>query len=325
MSLLPRVRSDSSRHSRDDMKTSALTASAIGRRRGRFTWRHRRRVASLVAVIDCFTRLVSLVATKRATADEAARCLLDFVGRYIAVPRGISQTEGSSLSIDYQKDVFDWEWLQLYPLWAQGKSTVSVRANLEIVCKLYSFVRHQRMRESGGVRSNLSQRNYNSEPQSSLWISQNQLLFGNAVNLEHPILLLNTGDYQNQQFQIYLTTKPVSGRIGVYTDERDAQLSASCVECSRDRIPRRRLRHRRAASVGNGSPPKKWLHALGRVFLSVWSLLRTKKSWRWRAFFALRGDPYKPSGVIKPYYITNLYTSKNFTVLFFVRKIKLEK
>lgn len=94
----------------------------------------------IVVIIDCFTRFVELYATKSTGADEAAHCLLDFVGRYGAPEELISDggKQFANAVIKKMMDMTGTDFSQILP-GSKEEAAIVERVNLEVIRHIFSI------------------------------------------------------------------------------------------------------------------------------------------------------------------------------------------
>lgn len=95
-------------------------------------------------MIDAFTRFTELYAVKNAGAEESARCLLDFIGRYGA-PEQIVSDNGSEFVNDAIAAIMIMTGTDLTNTLAYSKEENGIveRANREVLRHLRAFVFHK--------------------------------------------------------------------------------------------------------------------------------------------------------------------------------------
>ncbi len=146
----------------------------------------------ITVLIDCFARFVELYVTKDTKAKPAARCLLDFIGRYGA-PEYLKSDNGSQ----FVNEVIE-ELLQLVGTthlqtlsYSKQENSIVERANKEVMRHLRAliFTKDNVAMPDWEECLPLVQRIMNASVHSSIGVSPAQLIFGNSLQLDRGILI----------------------------------------------------------------------------------------------------------------------------------------
>ena len=144
----------------------------------------------ILVVIDCFTRFVELYAVRDVGAVEAARALLQQVGRYGA-PQFIRSDRGSQFvneTIEQLLKLVGTEH-QLTLAYSKEENAIVERANKEVMRHLRAILLDKNTTNDWVTYLPFVQRIMNASEHSSIGMSPAQLLFGNAVTLDKGIFL----------------------------------------------------------------------------------------------------------------------------------------
>jgi hypothetical protein len=146
----------------------------------------------IIVVIDMFTRWVELKATNNTTAATAAEFLFSLLGRY-GIPKQILTDNGTQYQNDLIKRYCTLTGIeQLFVLaYSKEENGLVERANGSVMRHLKNLVQE---REPPGVitwsaRIPIVQRIMNSSVHQVLGTSPQQLLYGNALDLDNRVLL----------------------------------------------------------------------------------------------------------------------------------------
>jgi hypothetical protein len=144
----------------------------------------------VLVIIDNFTRFVELYPCKTTQAEEAAKLLLNHVGRY-GIPQQLLSDMGPQFVnelISQLAKTIGTEHVKTLS-YSKEENALVERANKEVQRHLRTFVYHVNVLEAWVDSLPLVQRIMNSTVHSSTGVSPAQLLFGNAVNLDRGIFL----------------------------------------------------------------------------------------------------------------------------------------
>lgn len=143
----------------------------------------------ILVIICCFTRFVELYVVPDTTALNAARALLQHVGRYGA-PAQIRSDQGPQ----FANDIIE-EFLKLIGTehlltlaYSSQENAIVERANKEVMRHLRAIIFKQNIIDDWQYSIPLVQRIMNASVHSSIGVSPAQLLFGNAIDLDRGIL-----------------------------------------------------------------------------------------------------------------------------------------
>jgi hypothetical protein len=143
----------------------------------------------ILVIIDCLSRFVELYPTKDTSALAAAKCLLQFTGRY-GVPARILTDGGSQL---YNKLINEYSKLLLIEnqythAYSKEENAIVERANKEVLRHLKAIIFNSKVIDSWTDYLPLVQRIMNAQVHSSIGVSPAQILFGNSVNLDRGLI-----------------------------------------------------------------------------------------------------------------------------------------
>ncbi len=142
----------------------------------------------VLAFLDCFTRWVELYAVKSLEAVEAAKCLIDLIGRYGA-PRELLSDRGSQFVNDIIAAVLHSVGSShvLAMAYSHEENGRIERANKEILRHLRAFVMHSKVVDDWVDKLPFVQRIMNASVHTVTGYSPAALLFGKAVDLNRGI------------------------------------------------------------------------------------------------------------------------------------------
>jgi hypothetical protein len=144
----------------------------------------------VLVMIDSFSRFVELFATKQPTAEEAANCLVEFVGRY-GRPIAIRSDQGVEFDNKVIQNFCKLLDIHLDYSTAGSKEEMAIceRVNREVLRHLRPFIMNQKVLENWPIYLPLVQRIHNSTVHSSLGVSPAQIIFGNSVFVERKLFI----------------------------------------------------------------------------------------------------------------------------------------
>ncbi len=144
----------------------------------------------ILVIICCFTRFVELYAVPNTSALEAAKALLQHMGRYGA-PSQIRSDRGTQ----FVNDLIE-EFLRLVGTehlltlsYSKEENAIVERANKEVMRHLRAIIFQKNILDDWRPSLPLVQRIMNASVHDSIGVSPAQLLFGNAITLDRGILL----------------------------------------------------------------------------------------------------------------------------------------
>jgi hypothetical protein len=144
----------------------------------------------ILVIIDCFSRWVELYTCKTTEAEEAAKHLLDFVGRY-GCPKEIITDNGSQFVndvIDHFIKLFGAEHLLSIP-YSKQENAIVERINKEVMKHLRHIIFDSNIVEEWHQSLPILQRIINTSVHSSTGYSPAQILFGEKMNLDRNVIL----------------------------------------------------------------------------------------------------------------------------------------
>ena len=144
----------------------------------------------ILVIIDAFTRWIELYAIPDTTAEIAARCLLDWTGRF-GTPIQIMSDGGSQFVNELWEAYSELLGTQKIESFAGSheENGIVERANKEVMRHLRAIVFDKKLQtKDWSIYLPLVQRIMNGHPVGVTGISPAQLLFGNAVSLNERIL-----------------------------------------------------------------------------------------------------------------------------------------
>ena len=154
----------------------------------------------IFVVIDDFTRFVELYAIKDVSALEAAKVLLNHLGRY-GVPTKLRSDRGSQFVNETIKDLLKLVGTEHELTLAESKEENAIveRANKEVMRHLRGIILEKKVQTEWSTYLPLVQRIMNASVHSSTGVSPAQLLFGNAVKLDMGIFLPHKQGYNTTE------------------------------------------------------------------------------------------------------------------------------
>lgn len=154
-------------------------------------------------IICCFTRFVELYVVPDTSALEAARALLQHMGRY-----GAPSQIRSDNSSQFVNDVIE-ELLRLVGTehlltlaYSKEENAIVERANKEVMRHLRAIIFHKNVIDDWQYSLPLVQRIMNASVHESIGVSPAQLLFGDAITLDRGFLLPQTSDKEEEQIPL---------------------------------------------------------------------------------------------------------------------------
>jgi transposase InsO family protein len=144
----------------------------------------------ILVIIDAFTRWIELYAIPDTTAEIAARCLLDWTGRF-GTPIQIMSDGGTQYVNELWEaycELLGIQKLESFP-YSHEENGIVERANKEVMRHLRAIVFDKKLQtKEWSTYLPLVQRIMDGHPVGTTGISPAQLLFGNAVSLNERIL-----------------------------------------------------------------------------------------------------------------------------------------
>ena len=145
----------------------------------------------VLAIIDCFCRWLELYPLKGTSAEEAADCLINYVGRF-GIPSNLRSDRGPQFANQCIANLCQLLGVEqdLTIAYSKQENAIVECSNKETMPYLTAIMFDKRVCHEWG-RTDLPKvmRIINSTIHSSIGISPAQMLFGNAVNLDRSILL----------------------------------------------------------------------------------------------------------------------------------------
>lgn len=196
----------------------------------------------LLVMIDAFTRFSELYAVKSAGAEDAARCLIDFVGRYGA-PEQIVSDNGTEFINDTIKTVMIMTGTDLASTLAYSKEENAIveRQNREVLRHLKAFVFHKHVETIWAWCLPLVQRILNVTPHSATGFAPAELLYGGSVDLDRGFFHKNSLELTQQ------AEAPMAKRMSVWIRdmlEKQSLIISAAQETLYERDNYHLLRHK---------------------------------------------------------------------------------
>jgi transposase InsO family protein len=144
----------------------------------------------ILNIICCFSRWTELFLCEQANADNAARRLLEHIGRYGA-PTQILSDRGSHFVNEVISELLRLVGTEhcLSIAYSKEESAIVERTNREVNRHLRNMFFHSRVITDYAKNIPLVQRIINASPNSRTTMAPSQLLFGNAIDLDRGIFL----------------------------------------------------------------------------------------------------------------------------------------
>jgi transposase InsO family protein len=140
----------------------------------------------ILVIIDGFTRWIELYAIPDTTADTAARCLLDWTGRF-GTPIQIMTDGGTQFVNELWEaycELLGTQKLESFP-YSHEENGIVERANKEVMRHLRAIVFDKKLQtKEWSTFLPLVQRIMNGHPVGATGISPAELLFGNTVSYD---------------------------------------------------------------------------------------------------------------------------------------------
>jgi hypothetical protein len=149
----------------------------------------------ILVLVDCFTRFVDLIPTRENTAEEAAKAILQHVGRY-ATPSAIQTDRGSEFVNkinDVLSNLMSTERV-LTLAYSKEENSIVERSNREVQRHLKAIMYDVNIKERWMELIPLVQRIMNTMKREELGVSPSQLLFGNSAQVDRRILFEDSYD-----------------------------------------------------------------------------------------------------------------------------------
>jgi transposase InsO family protein len=139
----------------------------------------------VIVFIDCFSRYVELYPVKTLEAKEAARCLIDFVGRH-GEPCQIVSDNGTQFLNETLKAVYDLTLIAYENTVAYSKEENGIveRANREVLRHLRAFVMHTNLLRIWYPCLPMVQRIMNTQVHHATGLTPAEIVYGNSTRLE---------------------------------------------------------------------------------------------------------------------------------------------
>jgi hypothetical protein len=143
----------------------------------------------IVAMVDCFSKFIELQPTKNVTAECAARCLFQFVGRY-GTPSRLVSDNGTQYVNEVIKELTTLLGLHHHRItpYSHEENSIVERANKEVLRHLLNLVYDNNTYHDWSMNLPLVQRIMNAEIHLSTGVSPAQIVFGNSIDLDRMIL-----------------------------------------------------------------------------------------------------------------------------------------
>ena len=145
----------------------------------------------IMVMIDCFSRWIEIYAIPDLSAESAAECLLQFIGRY-GQPEEIQSDLGSQFIAELiEAMILMIGSIQKFNISAHSKEENAIveRANKEVMRHLRALVFERNLVSNWSTNLPLVQRIINASEHESIGCSPAQILFGNTLNLDRGIFL----------------------------------------------------------------------------------------------------------------------------------------
>ena len=144
---------------------------------------------NIITIIDTFSRLVELVATKDTTAITAGNAIIGWIGRY-GIPSQIISDNGTQYDNEMIKTIctimaIDHSLIQAY---SHQENGIVERSNKEVGRHLVSMIHDIKCLKQWSQMLPLVQRIINTQIHSSIVISPAQLMFGNTIDLDRILI-----------------------------------------------------------------------------------------------------------------------------------------
>lgn len=145
----------------------------------------------ILTIVDSFSRWVELYALKNPTAEEAAQCLLQHIGRF-GVPLQIQSDQGSQFVNELIERLVEGVGTEFIKSLAYSKEENGLceRMNKEVVRHLRTIVFDQNIKGMWSQSLPLVQRLLNTAKRKALGkLSSTEVMFGNNISLDRGIFL----------------------------------------------------------------------------------------------------------------------------------------
>jgi len=186
----------------------------------------------ILVVIDCFTRFIELYPLSDVSAAQAARMLLQHIGRYGA-PSSIRSDRGSQFVNEIIQQLLELIGVEhcLTTAYSKEENSIVERANREVLRHLNALIFHTKVyNQWSSAFLPLVQRIFNAEIRKSLSTSPAQLLFGNAITLDRGIFLppslrspVKLSDNMSKMLSMQDTLLKVAAQTQRATDDHNIQ------------------------------------------------------------------------------------------------------
>jgi hypothetical protein len=143
-------------------------------------------------IIDSFTRFCELYPLASTGADEAAVCLMNFLGRYGEPDQIISDRGTQFLNQVFHHMAIAMDYhLEHMLTGSKEENAIVERSIREVLRHLIAIVNHRKVNKIWAQVLPMVQRIMNATVHSALGVSPAQILFGNAVRLERGMFKSN--------------------------------------------------------------------------------------------------------------------------------------
>jgi hypothetical protein len=146
----------------------------------------------ILVIIDSFTRFCELYPLTSTGADEAAVCLMNFLGRYGEPDQIISDRGTQFLNQVFHHMAIAMDYhLEHMLTGSKEENAIVERSIREVLRHLIAIVNHRKVNKIWAQVLPMVQRIMNATVHSALGVSPAQILFGNAVRLERGMFKSN--------------------------------------------------------------------------------------------------------------------------------------
>ena len=147
----------------------------------------------ILAIICTFSRFIELYPTRTTDADEAARALIEHIGRY-GEPSQITSDNGSQFVNDIITETLKLIGTEhvLTLAYSKEENAIVERSNLETMRHLRAIIFDKQVAQEWSIYRPFVQRIFNSEVNSSTGVSPAEIIFGNSIQLHRGLLTSHT-------------------------------------------------------------------------------------------------------------------------------------
>jgi hypothetical protein len=199
---------------------------------------------NIITIIDTFSRLVELVATKDTTAITAGNAIVGWIGRY-GIPSQIVSDNGTQYDNEMIKTIctimaIDQSLIQAY---SHQENGIVERSNKEVGRHLVAIIHDIKCLKQWSQMLPLVQRIMNAQIHSSIGVSPAQIMFGNAIDLDRilipkaPSAELDITTVKDDRYRTWLTSM-----LSTQKDVMNVALETQ-IETDRSHIERFNQRH----------------------------------------------------------------------------------